>query len=125
VLERDGGTVEKFIGDAVMAVFGVPRVHEDDAMRGVRAAHELQQLLGRMNDELLRDKYGVGLVLRIGVNTGEDYRIALALGARVGAVSGSGGAASALLKDPLWAATARLTEIAPEPEALRDFLTDV
>ena len=85
----------------VMAVFGVPRVHEDDAMRGVRAALELQQLLGRMNDELLRDKYGVGLVLRIGVNTREEYRIALALGAqRRCRSSGSGGAASALLSDP-------------------------
>ena len=71
VIERHGGTVEKFIGDAVMAVFGVPLVHEDDALRGVRAAAELQQVLGRMNDELLRAKYGVGLELRIGVNTGE------------------------------------------------------
>jgi class 3 adenylate cyclase len=70
-IERHGGTVEKFIGDAVMAVFGVPLVHEDDAIRGVRAAAELQQELGRMNDELLRAKYGVGLELRIGVNTGE------------------------------------------------------
>jgi class 3 adenylate cyclase len=38
VLESHGGTVEKFIGDAVMAVFGIPQVHEDDALRGVRAA---------------------------------------------------------------------------------------
>ena len=71
VIERHGGTVEKFIGDAVMAVFGVPLVHEDDALRGVRAAAELQEKLGRMNDELLRAKYGEGLEMRIGVNTGE------------------------------------------------------
>jgi class 3 adenylate cyclase len=70
-IDRHGGTVEKFIGDAVMAVFGVPLVHEDDALRGVRAAAELQHVLGRMNEDLLRQRYGVGLELRIGVNTGE------------------------------------------------------
>ncbi len=56
-IERHGGTVEKFIGDAVMAVFGVPAVREDDALRAVRAALELQD--------------GAALDLRIGVNTGE------------------------------------------------------
>ena len=69
-LERHGGTVEKFIGDAVMAVFGVPAVHEDDALRALRAAEELREGLGPLNDELERS-YGARLELRIGVNTGE------------------------------------------------------
>jgi class 3 adenylate cyclase len=70
VVERHGGTVEKFIGDAVMAVFGVPAVHEDDALRAVRAADELRRGLDGLNDELERD-YGTRLELRMGVNTGE------------------------------------------------------
>jgi class 3 adenylate cyclase len=60
VLERHGGTVEKFIGDAAMAVFGVPVLHEDDALRAVRAAHEIQRVLD-----------GLRIPARIGVNTGE------------------------------------------------------
>jgi class 3 adenylate cyclase/tetratricopeptide (TPR) repeat protein len=69
-LERHGGTVEKFIGDAVMAVFGVPTVHEDDALRALRAASDLRGSLVTLNGELERD-YGVSLQLRTGVNTGE------------------------------------------------------
>src|SRR4029453_8441784 len=61
---------EKFIGDAVMGVFGVPRTHEDDALRAARSAVELQDTIARANEELL-DRYGVSLRLRIGVNTGE------------------------------------------------------
>ncbi|MGH3021469.1 MAG: AAA family ATPase [Gaiellaceae bacterium] len=70
VLERHGGTVEKFIGDAIMAVFGLPKVHEDDALRAVRAAAEMQHTLVELNDELERD-WGASLTTRTGVNTGE------------------------------------------------------
>ena len=49
VLERHGGSVEKFIGDAVVAVFGVPVVHEDDALRAARAAAEMQVALATLN----------------------------------------------------------------------------
>src|ERR1043166_2154565 len=55
IVERHGGTVEKFIGDAVMAVFGVPTVHEDDALRAVRASAELRGGLAGLNEELERD----------------------------------------------------------------------
>ena len=70
VVERHGGIVEKYIGDAVMAVFGVPVVHEDDALRAVRAAVEMRETLTTLNDELERS-WGVRLAARIGVNTGE------------------------------------------------------
>jgi class 3 adenylate cyclase/tetratricopeptide (TPR) repeat protein len=69
-LERHGGVIEKFIGDAVMAVFGLPRLHEDDALRAVRAASGMQAALEALNDELQR-VYGVQLANRTGVNTGE------------------------------------------------------
>jgi class 3 adenylate cyclase/tetratricopeptide (TPR) repeat protein len=70
VIERHGGTVEKFIGDAVMAVFGIPRLHEDDAVRAVRAAIGMREALAELNRDLERD-HGEGLAARIGVNTGE------------------------------------------------------
>src|ERR671927_924057 len=60
IIEAHGGTVEKFIGDAVMAVFGVPQVHEDDALRAVRAAVEMRDALPKL-----------GIEARIGLNTGE------------------------------------------------------
>ena len=69
-LERHGGVIEKFIGDAVMAVFGLPRLHEDDALRAVRAAAGMQAALQELNGELQR-VYGVQLANRTGVNTGE------------------------------------------------------
>ena len=70
VLELHGGTIEKYIGDAVMAEFGLPRLHEDDALRAVRAAHGMQQALVALNQEL-QATYGVQLTNRTGVNTGE------------------------------------------------------
>ena len=70
VVEAHGGVVEKLIGDAVMAVFGVPQVHEDDALRAVRATAEMRDKLVGLNRELERD-WGVTLAVRTGVNTGE------------------------------------------------------
>ncbi|MGH3039244.1 MAG: adenylate/guanylate cyclase domain-containing protein, partial [Gaiellaceae bacterium] len=69
-IERHGGTVEKFIGDAVMAVFGIPAVHEDDALRAVRAVVEMHDAVDELNREL-EQEHGVQLRLRTGVNTGE------------------------------------------------------
>jgi class 3 adenylate cyclase len=70
VVEAHEGTVEKFIGDAVMAVFGIPVLHEDDAVRAVRAAAEMRERLTGLNEELERD-WGVTIAVRTGVNTGE------------------------------------------------------
>jgi class 3 adenylate cyclase len=70
VIERHEGTVEKFIGDAVVALFGVPRVREDDALRSVRAAADMRASLTSLNDELQSD-LAIRLEIRIGVNTGE------------------------------------------------------
>jgi class 3 adenylate cyclase/tetratricopeptide (TPR) repeat protein len=69
-LERHGGTVEKFVGDAVLAVFGVPVAHEDDALRAVRAAWEMQERIAGLNVEL-EQRLGVRIALRIGVHSGE------------------------------------------------------
>ena len=70
LVERHGGIVEKFIGDAAMAVFGVPQMHEDDALRAVRAANDLREALVGLNDELERT-HGLVLQIRTGINTGE------------------------------------------------------
>jgi class 3 adenylate cyclase/tetratricopeptide (TPR) repeat protein len=69
-IERHGGTIEKYIGDAVMAVFGIPQLHEDDALRAARAAADMREGLAALNKELERDR-GVTIQVRIGVNTGE------------------------------------------------------
>ena len=69
-IERHGGVVEKFIGDAVMAVFGIPRLHEDDPLRLVRAAAAMAAALDRLNEELEQD-LGVPVAIRTGIKTGE------------------------------------------------------
>jgi predicted ATPase/class 3 adenylate cyclase len=74
-LERHGGTVEKFIGDAVMALFGAPTAHEDDPERAVRAALAIQDAVARLREEDPK----LDLHVRIGVNTGEAL---IVLGAR-------------------------------------------
>ena len=66
IAETNGGTVEKFIGDAVMVVFGVPLLHDDDAERAVRAALAMRDSMDALNAEL-----GVSLAARVGVNSGE------------------------------------------------------
>ena len=66
----EGGTVEKFIGDAVMAAFGVPTAHEDDPGRAVRAALAMRRALDQLNRGLQKT-HGLRLDMRMGVNTGE------------------------------------------------------
>src|SRR5829696_7258 len=70
IIARHGGTVEKYMGDAVMGVFGIPVVHEDDALRAARAALEMRASLTKLNEELV-GRWGVQLEVRTGINTGE------------------------------------------------------
>ena len=78
VIERHGGTVEGFIGDAVVGVFGLAELHEDDALRAVRAAVELREAGAALSAELERDR-GVGIGMKFGVESGEVF---LSAGAR-------------------------------------------
>jgi class 3 adenylate cyclase len=68
-VQRHGGTIEKFVGDAVLAVFGIPEIHEDDALRAVRAARDLNDAMADLAEQTLAD-LGVVLAIRTGVNTG-------------------------------------------------------
>ncbi|MGH2635765.1 MAG: AAA family ATPase, partial [Actinomycetota bacterium] len=104
VLERHGGTVEKFIGDAVMAVFGVPLLHEDDALRAVRAAAGMHEAIAALNVEL-GERWGVELRTRIGVNTGE-------------VVVGDPATGQALVVGDAVIVAARLEQTAPPGEVL-------
>ena len=70
VLEEQGGAIEKFIGDAIVAVFGLPKLREDDAERAVRAAVAMRSALTEVNEELASG-WGITLAVRTGINTGE------------------------------------------------------
>jgi class 3 adenylate cyclase len=104
VLERNGGTVEKYIGDAIMAVFGLPRLHEDDALRAVRAAFEMRTALKDLNLRL-EATWGVSLENRTGVNTGE-------------VVTGDPATGQRLATGDTVNVAARLEQAAPEGEVL-------
>jgi len=106
---QHGGTVEKYIGDAIMAVFGLPTVHEDDALRAVRAAAGMRAALRRINEELDR-RWGVTLANRTGVNTGE-------------VVAGDPAAGQRLVTGDAVNTAARLEQAAPEGEILVGELT--
>ncbi len=104
VLERHGASVEKFIGDAVMAVFGIPVLHEDDALRACRAAVEMREALAILNKEVERD-LEVTIATRTGVNTGE-------------VVAGDPGAGQTLVTGDAVNTAARLEQAAPPGEVL-------
>ncbi|HXF35660.1 MAG TPA: AAA family ATPase [Actinomycetota bacterium] len=109
-VERHGGTVEKFIGDAVMGVFGFPVLHEDDALRAVRATEEIRDGVRGLNEELRRT-WGVELEgVRCGVNTGE-------------VVAGDPAAGQALVTGDAVNVAARLQQAARPGEVLLGELT--
>jgi DNA-binding SARP family transcriptional activator len=88
-IDRHGGTVEKYAGDAVMAAFGIPVSHEDDALRAARAALDVKAGIAALNEQLVRE-HGIGLEIRAGIETGEvvatptDARQRLVTGEAVG-----------------------------------------
>ncbi len=104
VLEGHGATIEKYIGDAIMAVFGLPRMHEDDAHRAVRAAASMRPALAELN-VTLRAEFGVTLENRTGVNTGE-------------VVTGDTGSSQRLATGDTVNIAARLEQAAPAGEVL-------
>ena len=104
-LERHGGTVEKFIGDAVMAVFGIPVVHEDDALRAARAALDMLAAVEASGEELERET-GARIAVRIGIHTGEVV------------TSGAADAGHALVSGEAVNVAARLEQHAPAGQIL-------
>jgi class 3 adenylate cyclase/tetratricopeptide (TPR) repeat protein len=109
VVARHGGTIEKFIGDAVMAVFGAPVALEDHALRAVRAAQELEQALDEVNEEL-RSDWGVHIAVRTGINSGD-------------VVAGDTSAGQALVTGDAVNVAARLQQAAAPGETLIGDLT--
>lgn len=103
VVESWGGRVEKYIGDAIMAVFGIPAMHEDDAERALGAALDMHARLDQLNEELVA-RSGSRLQMRIGVNSGE-------------VVAGAGGDQFLVTGDPVNVA-ARLEQAAGPGEVL-------
>jgi class 3 adenylate cyclase/tetratricopeptide (TPR) repeat protein len=83
-VERHGGMVEKFIGDAVVGVYGLPQAHEDDALRAVRSAFDMRDAMPQLREALAG--YGVELAVRIGIQSGE-----IVADERAAAVGGAGG----------------------------------
>src|SRR3954465_8006740 len=109
IVDAHGGVVDKFIGDAVMAVFGVPVVHEDDALRAVRAAAEIKTELAALNPDPPAGR-GIAIRFRTGVNTGE-------------VVAGDPTAAANLVTGDTVNTAARLEQNAPPDQAYLGRLT--
>ena len=103
-IDRHGGTIEKYIGDAIMAVFGIPRLHDDDALRAVRAAWDMRHALKELNVDL-EARWGVTLANRTGVNTGQ-------------VVTGDATSGQRLVTGDTVNVAARLEQAAPELEVL-------
>ena len=114
-LEAHGGQVEKFIGDAVVGVFGVPTLHEDDALRAVRAAVDMRDRLAELNTRLISES-GVELAARMGVSTGE-----VVVGADGDLVLGDVGNTASRLQSSAQAGEILLA--APTYELVRDAVT--
>jgi DNA-binding SARP family transcriptional activator len=109
VLTRHGGTVEKYAGDAVMAAFGIPASHEDDALRAARAACDIHAEVAVLNEQLERE-HGIRLELRTGVESGEV--VATQSDARQRLVSGEAVGVAARLADAAGAGEIVVGELA-------------
>ena len=69
IVKKYDGSIEKFIGDAVVAFFGVPKTHEDDPVRAIRAAREIHEIVGTMSSQF-EGRVGTPLLMHTGINTG-------------------------------------------------------